>query len=142
MYRIVLVAAALLATASCGGEEGSEPTGASRETIELAATDFAFDPSTVEVDEAGVYSFRIVNRGESMHALEVEGQGMEAATSEVGPGESAEVKVELKAGRYELYCPVGNHREMGMEGSVSVAGAGGGGTPATTTSEDGGGYDY
>jgi len=48
---------------------------------------------------------------------------------------------ELKAGRYELYCPVGNHRELGMEGTLSVGGAApGGGT--TTESGNDGAYDY
>ena len=141
-----LLAVALVAP-SCGSEE-SEPTGATRETIEVVATDFAFEPASVEVDGPGVYAFRLVNRGESTHALEVEGEGAEAATAEIAAGESAEVKVELKAGRYELYCPVGNHKELGMEGTLSVGGAAAGsGTTTgedggTTTTEDGLGYDY
>jgi uncharacterized cupredoxin-like copper-binding protein len=26
-----------------------------------------------------------------------------------------------KPGRYEMYCPVGNHKEQGMEGTVVVS---------------------
>jgi plastocyanin len=136
-----LLALALLAS-SCGGDEGSEPTGAARETIEVVATDFAFEPPSIEVDEPGVYAFRLVNRGESTHALEVEGEGAEEATADIGPGESAEVKVELKAGRYELYCPIGNHRGLGMEGTLSVGAAAGGGGTTTTDGGSSGGYDY
>ena len=135
-----LLAAVLLAS-SCGS--GEESGAAARETIEIAATDFAFGPAEIEVDESGVYSFRLVNRGESTHALEIEGQGVEEATAEIGPGESAEVRVELQAGRYELYCPVGNHREMGMEGTLTVAGAPpGGGTTTTDGGEDKDNLDY
>ena len=43
-------------------------------------------------------------------------------------------------GSYELYCPIGDHRDQGMEGElvVGVAGAGGGtgGRDEARTSED------
>jgi plastocyanin len=136
-----LLTLALLAP-SCGGGEESEPTGAARETIEVVATDFAFEPASIEVDEPGIYAFRLVNEGESTHALEIEGEGAEAATAEIGSGESAEVKIELQAGRYELYCPVGNHKEMGMEGTLSVGGAAGGGGTTTTDGEEDEGPTY
>ena len=144
MNRIALwtmLTVALLGS-SCGGDEESEPTGASRETIEVVATDFAFEPASIEVDEPGVYSFRLVNEGASTHALEIEGEGVEAATAEIGSGDSAEVKIELQAGRYELYCPVGNHKEMGMEGTLSVGGAAGGGGTTTTEGEEDEGPTY
>ena len=136
-----LLALALLAP-SCGGDEESQSTGAARETIEVVATDFAFEPASIEVDEPGIYAFRLVNRGDSTHALEVEGEGDQAATADIGPGESAELKIELKAGRYELYCPVGNHKELGMKGTLSVGGGAGGGGTTTTDGDDSGGYDY
>jgi hypothetical protein len=52
------------------------------------------------------------------------------------------VRIELQAGRYELYCPVGNHKEMGMEGTLSVGGAPGGGGPTTTDGEEDEGPTY
>ncbi len=142
---IVAVAATVMGVAACGGgDDEAEPSGESRQTFEIAATDFAFDPANVEVDEAGVYTFRLVNDGESQHALEVEGAGTEVETETIGPGETAEVKVELAAGEYELYCPVGNHKELGMEGTVVVGGggAGGGTTTGDAGTEDNGGLDY
>ena len=38
----------------------------------------------------------------------------------IGSGRSAKVKVKLKAGAHELYCPVDGHKEKGMEGTVTV----------------------
>jgi hypothetical protein len=91
--------------------------------------------------EAGKLTINLTNDGQSDHALEIEGNGVEEETEEIGPGESAEVTVDLKDGRYEFYCPVDGHREQGMEGTL-VAGSGAGGA-ATTTDEtetdDGGG---
>jgi uncharacterized cupredoxin-like copper-binding protein len=141
-----LIAAAVLALAACGGgDENGEATsgGPSLETIEISETDFALEPSTVTVDEPGLYTFRAVNDGGTEHALEVEGEGLEEMTESLAPGESAELTVELKQGRYELYCPVGNHAELGMEGSISVAGGGSaGGGGSGDDDEDGGDYGY
>jgi uncharacterized cupredoxin-like copper-binding protein len=35
--------------------------------------------------------------------------------------DKASVTVDLKAGDYEFYCPVGNHRAEGMEGKLTVS---------------------
>ncbi len=36
------------------------------------------------------------------------------------PGSSGTLTVDLKPGTYEFYCPVANHKEMGMEGEITV----------------------
>ncbi|HEX2097708.1 MAG TPA: plastocyanin/azurin family copper-binding protein [Rubrobacteraceae bacterium] len=58
-----------------------------------------------------------------MHALEIEGNGIEEETDDIEPGGSAELEVNLEPGTYELYCPVGNHEERGMVGTVTVRGS-------------------
>jgi plastocyanin len=52
------------------------------------------------------------------HAIEVEGNGVEEETKTVTGG-NAEVTVDLKAGEYEYYCPVSNHRQT-MKGTLTV----------------------
>lgn len=116
-----------------GDEAGGETTGESAETIEISGTEFELSPATVELDAPGVYTFRFTNDGSTVHALEVEGHGIEEETEAIDAGETAELTVELsEEGEYELYCPVGNHKDQGMEGTVVVGGAAGG----TTTHED------
>jgi uncharacterized cupredoxin-like copper-binding protein len=91
-------------------------------------TEFELKPAEITLDKPGTYVFKAVNSGETVHALEVEGQGIEEETEEIEPGQSAELKVKLKAGTYELYCPVGGHKEEGMEGKLTVKeGSGGSG---------------
>ena len=129
-----------LVVAGCGADEGDEEqAGPAEQTIEVVETDFALDPADVELEGPGTYTFRAVNEGETVHALEIEGMGIEEETEEFGPGESAEFTVELtEPGEYELYCPVDGHRELGMDGTVTVGGAaggGGGGGGETTTDE-------
>ncbi len=127
LTRLTALAAALmLGLAACGGDDDDEdaaPSAPVLETIPITETDFKLDPSSIKVDEAGVYTFRVVNEGDTTHALEVEGEGLEEETRDLAPGESAELTVELEAGKYELYCPVGDHADRGMTGSVTVGGA-------------------
>jgi uncharacterized cupredoxin-like copper-binding protein len=115
-----------------GGGEDKAPSGAQKgavlKTIEVKETEFKLQPADITLDKPGTYVFRAVNSGDTVHALEVEGEGIEEETEEIEPGQSAELKVKLKAGTYELYCPVGRHKEEGMEGKLTVKeGSGGSG---------------
>jgi plastocyanin len=136
----------VLALSGCGGDEGgeaaTEPTGAGK-TIEVSGTDFRLDPDMIRLDAAGTYTFRFRNEGKSEHALEIEGGDVEEETETIGPGETAELTVELAEGDYEVYCPVDGHREMGMEGDLIVGGGGATtdeGQTGTVETETGSGY--
>jgi plastocyanin len=139
-----LLAALVLALVGCGSEDASEPDRSGGASLEVSETDFALEPSSLSVDEAGLVTIRVVNDGQVEHALEVEGDGVEEATETLAPRDSAELTVELAAGSYTMFCPIGNHRDQGMEGTVVVGGgAGGAGTGATTSDEDDDeGYGY
>jgi plastocyanin len=142
--RVLALAVLVLALAGCGSEDSAGTDTSGGASLEVSETEFALDPSSLTVDEAGEVTIRVVNDGAVEHALEVEGEGVEEETDTLAPGESAELTVELAAGSYTIYCPIGNHREQGMEGTVVVAGgAGGAGTGGTTTGEDDDeGYGY
>jgi len=114
-----------------GAEDAQAPSGAKEsvlKTIRVKETEFALKPAEITLEKPGTYLFKAVNSGGTVHALEVEGQGIEEETEEIQPGQSAELKVKLEAGTYELYCPVDGHKEEGMEGKVIVKeGSGGSG---------------
>ena len=144
---------AALALTGCGSgsdEAATTEAGATigGQTIEISETEFALDPSSVQVDEPGTVTFRVTNDGAIGHALEVDGDDFEEETGTIEPGESAELTVDLsQEGSYELYCPIGDHREQGMEGELVVGSAGAGGTGTMDdddegTSTEGGGSGY
>ena len=114
-----------------GAEDAQAPSGAKEsvlKTIRVKEVEFALKPAEITLEKPGTYLFKAVNSGGTVHALEVEGQGIEEETEEIQPGQSAELKVKLEAGTYELYCPVDGHKEEGMEGKVIVKeGSGGSG---------------
>lgn len=109
-------------TEAAGGETGgggnTEATVAERVRLEM--TEFEFGPADVNLDAAGTYVFVAENTGGAPHALEIEGNGLDEATETVSPGQSARLEVELKPGKYRIYCPVGNHEALGMVGTVTV----------------------
>src|SRR5918996_401642 len=125
-----LAAGAALFLSACGGEGGDGSEAGSQQpaagaetgkTIAIEATDFAFKPDTVELPAPGTYTFVVTNSGKAEHALEIEGPGVEKETQTIGPGGEARLSVEItEAGEYEIYCPVAGHREMGMEGQLTV----------------------
>lgn len=134
MRRALALAALLIGLVGCGSDEDedAEPTSAApRRTITITETDFALDPSSVDLEEAGTYAFEVVNEGQVAHALEVEGEGIEEETETLQPGERATLTVALESGTYELYCPVGDHKERGMTGKVDIK------APAADDSDDG-----
>ena len=123
-----LLAATALVVSACGGGSGGdaaaqEPAadpGAAK-TIRIAATDFAFEPRTVELSAPGTYTFVVANTGKTDHALEIEGPGVEEKTQTIKAGGQSELTVEItEAGEYEIYCPVGGHRDLGMEGTLTA----------------------
>jgi plastocyanin len=141
--RAFVLTALVLLVAGCGSESTSGTDNAAVSSLELSETEFALDPSSLTADTAGRTTIRVVNDGELEHALELEGNGVEEETDTIAPGESAELTVDLAAGTYTIYCPIGNHRAQGMAGKIVVAGGAGGGstsTGETETDEDGYGY--
>ena len=100
---------------------GAAATGAGG-TVNLTATDFKFNPSDPTVSSGDV-TFNEKNDGQVTHSLEIEdvtpGHDQELE-GDVSPGQSGTLKANLAPGKYEFYCPMANHKEMGMEGEITV----------------------
>jgi uncharacterized cupredoxin-like copper-binding protein len=90
-------------------------------TVDLSATDFKFTPADPTV-KSGEVTFNLKNDGQETHSLEIEdvnGSDQELE-GDVSPGGDGTLKVNLPPGKYEFYCPVDDHKEMGMEGEITV----------------------
>ena len=53
------------------------------------------------------------------HAVALEGNGVKESSDTVA-GSTTSLTADLKAGTYTFFCPVGNHRQAGMEGTLTV----------------------
>jgi plastocyanin len=148
----ILFLPALVAVAGCGSDDGggkdsgkaaSSKPAAAANRVAVAETDYRLTPSNPKVKK-GTVTFAVTNRGKTVHSLEVEGPGGEQQLAEpLKPGESGTLKAKLgKDGKYEWYCPIDNHKGLGMKGEITV---GGGGSGQSSSSGNGGGgssYGY
>lgn len=104
-----------------GGKKNSGGASASKQ-LKLTADPggaLKFDKTTLE-SKPGQVTVVLDNPSSVPHAIEVEGEGLEEEGKTVGKGGVSKVTVDLKAGEYEYYCPVGNHKDAGMEGTLTV----------------------
>jgi plastocyanin len=130
LVHVAPAAAAVALLAGCGGSGGGgegegqlgEKPGVHGTTVEIIERDFTLTPSTIPLPKPGTYTFKATNEGAQTHNLEVEGNGVEEKGSNIGFSETTSFEVTFKkAGKYEMYCPVDDHRTFGMEGTVTVA---------------------
>ena len=110
MKRILIVAT--LATLS---------SVAAAQPVAVTLTQWKVLPSRDTVN-AGAVTFRIKNSGEMTHSLYVLGEGVAKGSREIPAGQEATLTVTLKAGTYELYCPLSDlsHKMAGMKRSLVV----------------------
>ena len=109
-----------------GGGKNKEKEGASGggkgQTLKIAADPggaLEFDKSSLTAD-AGKVTIVMDNPSDLPHAVEIEGSGAEVAGDTVMKGGVSKASADLEAGEYEFYCPVGNHQDAGMEGTLTV----------------------
>jgi plastocyanin len=134
--RRTLIALALSTAllSGCGGDDEEEPAatpaatqeepasggggggGATVEVSSPADGSLTFDPSELTA-KAGEVTFTYDNPSQVPHAFAID--DVEGATDTITESQD-EVTVELEPGTYTYYCPVGSHRQAGMEGTLTV----------------------
>lgn len=90
--------------------------------ITMTASEFAFQPSIVAA-APGTVTFNLRNAGQFPHNVQIEGMTATVFADNLTAGQSASATITLAPGTYAFWCPVSNHRERGMEGTLTVAGA-------------------
>ena len=111
-------------TAAAGGwtaASAGTPDTAAAATVTATESEFAIDLSRRQLP-AGAYTVTVTNSGKGTHSLTIKGPGGVDVTSKtLHGGESTTMTVTLQSGKYEVYCPIGNHRSMGMDTSLTVS---------------------
>ena len=71
---------------------------------------------------SGRVTIDVHNSGATAHSFEIEGNGIEERTRPVAPDSTVTLSLELKPGKYDIYCPLGSglHKKMGMTASLAV----------------------
>jgi len=94
-----------------------QPIGKVVEVV-VEGSNFKFTPTKIEVNRGDTVRLTLKSSG-MMHDLVID--ELDVATSRLGDGEEEEIEfVASKVGIFEFYCSVGNHRAMGMKGTLVV----------------------
>jgi plastocyanin len=89
--------------------------------IEVSGTEFAFDPADFDVEAGRPVAVTFVNEGTAEHdwtLRTLDGEEVEGAHANAGPGEEAAAVFTLEPGTYEAWCTLPGHYEGGMKGTV------------------------
>ncbi len=87
--------------------------------VSLEAKEFSFSEESITVKKGQKVRLTLANKGRMSHDFVVEETNV--ASELVGPGKSVVTEFTIQdAGTYTFYCSVGNHRAMGMEGTLIV----------------------
>ena len=134
---IALLCAFAIPIAGCGGDDddgssgggaststssGGGASGGAAQTLKIAAEPsgaLKFDKSSLTA-KAGKLTIVMDNPSDLPHAVAIEGNGVDVDGKTVNKGGVSTAAADLKAGKYEFYCPVDSHKQAGMEGTLTV----------------------
>lgn len=107
------------ATASPRAETSPSPaTAAAVKEFTVIGSPFVFSPASLTVKKGDRVRLTFENAA-GTHDWRLDAFG--AATSVIGAGQRQTIEfVAATAGTFEYYCSVGNHRAMGMKGTLTV----------------------
>ncbi|MBX6342417.1 MAG: cupredoxin domain-containing protein, partial [Thermomicrobiaceae bacterium] len=115
------------------------PLGAgAAQSVTLDETEFKITPNTLTATVGEPVTFTVTNSGKLQHniTVELESRGIEQTLFDANlqPGETKTATYTFsQAGEWEMYCPVGQHRQAGMTGTIMVQAAASGSTAGGTS---------
>jgi uncharacterized cupredoxin-like copper-binding protein len=107
-------------TGNSGGGTAAPKSSGGGSTVNQSATEFKFSKPDASA-KAGKVTVNLTNDGSVPHAIEIEHvNGKDVESKTIQPGQNTKLTANLKAGKYEFYCPVDSHKQQGMKGELTV----------------------
>ena len=117
-FAVAALAALVLAPVAAAPAAVPAPT-----RVQVAAKEFYFVLSRHKV-VAGPAIVELVNFGEDPHDLRIERVGgthvYRTPVVQPGPASYYDLSLSLLPGKYELWCGIANHRQLGMQAVLTV----------------------
>ena len=115
--RVAAVAALGAALLLPGASAGTRPPA----RLQVVADEFNLRLSRLSI-AAGPAIVQLANFGEDAHDLRFRRRGgtRTYAIPAIEPGETRDLSTRLRAGRFTLWCSLGDHRERGMVATLTV----------------------
>jgi plastocyanin len=94
--------------------------------VEISLKEYVMKPGRLRT-RPGKVTFVLRNDGRFAHNFHVEGPGVDAHAEKFSPGRTIRLEAALQEGEYRISCPLSNHDERGMRGTLLVTSKLGGG---------------
>lgn len=114
---VVGLALVVLVGAACGNEE--EPDAAVEQSVNVAAFDFYFDPTTLSVDAGAEVTIEFTNSGSVAHSWTSTDLDAEVEASS-GEESSVTFTAPAEPGSYDYFC---EYHPDEMQGTISIGGS-------------------
>ena len=109
-------AAPAAAEKAAAGEGFVEVSGG---TVPIGLKEYELEPGNIKV-APGKITFVLRNEGRFAHNFNVEGPGIDTTAEKFSPGRTVRLEVALQEGEYKISCPLSNHDQRGMHGTLIV----------------------
>jgi uncharacterized cupredoxin-like copper-binding protein len=110
-----------LAATSRGGPNPAAAYSGGPAVVRLSESEFAITPANPRVTGTHAVDFEVTNSGSVTHSFAVRTPFGVLKSQPIAPGQTGGLTVDLmKPGIYAFYCPLHDHRQRGMRGSVVV----------------------
>lgn len=101
-----------------GSTSGSSQV-VSGNVVQIELKDFEIVPTDLTVS-AGEITFTLVNAGRFTHDFRLKGEGLDEKSPRISAGRTGEWAITLAPGVYHISCPISNHADRGMVGTLTV----------------------
>ena len=119
LVLLAVVALAAMALAACGG--GASTSGSSNAAplnVTVTATEFKFDPATINATAGQTINLTVKNIGTVQHTWVLAAANVKLT---IDPGKTATATFTAPAaGTYQYECDIPGHKEAGMIGQLIV----------------------
>jgi plastocyanin len=110
-----------LAATSRGGPNPAATYPGGPAVVRLSETEFTITPANPRVTGTHAVDFEVTNHGSVTHSFAIRTPFGVLKSEPIRPGQKGGLTVDLmKPGIYAFYCPLHDHRQRGMRGSVVV----------------------
>ena len=119
LAAIALLAVMLSACGGGAGGGGSTGGGGSPVTVTVNATEFKFDPATINAAPGQSIKLTVKNTGSVQHTFVLSQANVKLT---IDPGKSVDqtFNAPAQAGTYQFECDIPGHKEAGMVGQLIV----------------------
>lgn len=107
-----------MAVSESPAETSGTPSATNVKEFTVTGSNFEFDPAKMTVKKGDTVKITFKSEG-SLHDFVID--EFDVRTQQLGAGKEESIEfVADKSGTFEYYCSVGNHRQMGMVGTLTV----------------------